>query len=211
MTKERGLVKINLDKERHLKFTLNTLIEVEESLGYSLADMGDKVSIKAIRTLLTAGLRHEDKGITEEFVGEFISMDNMAEVQDALGAAMGGTKKLKWEEVKKFGYGLLGLLPEQLYSLTLMEYQDMVYAKTTQQAVEDDKEMERTAWLASLLMSATGNYGKKGIDPKKLYTRQFDSMGNLLESEQSQGGFTPIDKEIKDKKLSELIAKFNKN
>lgn len=93
MANVNGVVKIMLDKERTIKFSLNTLIEVEDNLGYSLAELGDNVSIRAMRTLLTAGLRHEDKELTEEIVGEFISMDNMGEVQEALADAMGGSPK----------------------------------------------------------------------------------------------------------------------
>lgn len=100
-------------------------------------------------------------------------------------------------------------MPEQLFSLSLTEFYDMVNAKRTTEAVEDDREMERTAWFTSLIMSASGSYGKKGIDPKKLYERQYDDMGNLLQPEGRTGAFTRIDKEEKDKKLSELIAKFN--
>lgn len=84
----------------------------------------------------------------------------------------------------------------------------MVDAKLTFNAVQEDKEMERTAWFTSLIMSAGGNYGKKGIEPKKLYERVFDNDGNII-SKDSQGAFTPIDKEIKDKKLNELMKKFN--
>jgi hypothetical protein len=90
---ERGQVTITLDKERTLKFTLNTLIEVEDSLGFSLASLSDNISIRVMRTLLTAGLRHEDKELTEEMVGEFITMDNMAEVQESLAKAMGDNAK----------------------------------------------------------------------------------------------------------------------
>ena len=93
MANAKGEVKIMLDKERSLKFTLNTLIEVEDKLGHSLAELGDNISIRTVRTLLTAGLRHEDKELTEEFVGEYISMENMAVVQEALGDAMGGSPK----------------------------------------------------------------------------------------------------------------------
>jgi hypothetical protein len=90
---QRGESKIVLDKERTIKFDLNTLIAVEDSLGYSLAEMGDKVSIRVMRTLLTAGLRHEDAELTEEYVGALITMDNMKDVQDALAVAMGGNLK----------------------------------------------------------------------------------------------------------------------
>lgn len=90
---ERGQVTIMLDKERTLKFTLNTLIDVEDTLGFSLSKLGDNISIRVMRTLLTAGLRHEDKELTEETVGEYITMDNMEEVQEALAKAMGESTK----------------------------------------------------------------------------------------------------------------------
>jgi hypothetical protein len=103
----------------------------------------------------------------------------------------------------------LGLMPDQLLSLTLPQYFDMVNAKLIHTYMAEDKEMERTAWSTSLLMSASGNYGKKGIEPKKLYERQYDDLGNPLHSEQ-QGTFTPIDREIKESKLNELLEQFNK-
>ncbi|WP_353856783.1 hypothetical protein [Bacillus sp. Bos-x628] len=87
---ERGEATINLDKVRTIKFDLNSLIEVEESLGITLAEIGENLSIKAMRTLLTAGLRHEDAELTEHQVGSMITMDNMADVQEALSVAMGG-------------------------------------------------------------------------------------------------------------------------
>lgn len=90
---QRGESKIVLDKERTIKFDLNTLIDVEDALGHSLAELGEKISIRALRTLLTAGLRHEDAEITEQYVGSMITMDNMAEVQEALAKAMGGSPK----------------------------------------------------------------------------------------------------------------------
>ena len=90
---QRGEHTITLDKKRTLKFDLNALVDVEDRLGYSLSEMGDKVSIKAMRTLLTAGLRHEDPELTEEYVGSLITLDNMGAVQEALGNAMGGNVK----------------------------------------------------------------------------------------------------------------------
>ncbi|MFR7272443.1 hypothetical protein ACLVL5_06065 [Streptococcus pneumoniae] len=104
------------------------------------------------------------------------------------------------------GYGLLGLTPDTLFSLSLKEYTDMVNAKLYYQAYEDDLEMQRLAWQSSLLMSATGNYGKKGIDMKKLYRPRFDEDGNF----KPEGSFKSIDKDEKESKLNELIAKFNK-
>lgn len=112
--------------------------------------------------------------------------------------------------MKQQGYGLLGLMPDELFSLTFPEFLDMVNAKLLYQFVQEDREYERTAWSTSLLMSATGNYGKKGIEPKKLYKRQYDEMGRLIADEKSTGAFKPIDKTEKETKLNELIAKFNK-
>ncbi|MGG0487250.1 hypothetical protein ABEY65_28270 [Priestia aryabhattai] len=108
------------------------------------------------------------------------------------------------------GYGLLGLLPEQLFSLTVVEFWDMVDAKMLIQYANEDREMERLAWQTSQLMSATGNFGRKGIKPDKLYQRQFDDLGNIVQRAEGQEVFTSIDKEVKDQKLNELMAKFNK-
>lgn len=86
----------------------------------------------------------------------------------------------------------------------------MLNAKLNFIAVEHDRELEKIAWQTALLMSATGNYGKKGIDAKKLYKRQYDDLGNLVEQKGSAKGFTPIAKEEKDKQLNALIEKFNR-
>lgn len=102
-------------------------------------------------------------------------------------------------------------MPDQLFSLTLPEFYDMVNAKMYYNALDQDIDMQRTAWQTSLLMTASGNYGNKVIEPNKLYKSSFDEMGNFIDStENGQGEFTSIDKEIKDNKLNELIAKFNK-
>jgi hypothetical protein len=84
----------------------------------------------------------------------------------------------------------------------------MVNAKMFYRGLEGDIEMQRLSWQTSLLMSATGNYGKKGIEPKKLYKPLFDEKGNLIVETNE---VKPIDKDEKDRKLNELIAKFNKN
>ncbi|MGF9741577.1 hypothetical protein ABEX38_29860 [Priestia megaterium] len=88
----RGEKVLHLDKERTLKFSLNALVEAEEALGFPLSELGDKMSIRAMRALLYAGLKHEDAELTELQVGDMITMDNMEEVQVALTEAMGGSK-----------------------------------------------------------------------------------------------------------------------
>lgn len=88
---KRGLVKVMLDKERTLKFDLNALVDVEDNLGFSLAELEDKMSIKTLRVLLHAGLLHEDPELTQQDVGRMIDFENLAEVQDALSKALGGS------------------------------------------------------------------------------------------------------------------------
>jgi hypothetical protein len=95
-------------------------------------------------------------------------------------------------------------MPDALFSLTATEFIDMLNAKLLYAAVEHDRELEKVAWQTALIMSSTGNYGKKGVNPKKLYKRQYDDLGNKIEE------FKSIDREEKDKKLNELIQKFNK-
>ncbi|MFA2595281.1 hypothetical protein [Bacillus cereus] len=89
---QRGQAKLHLDKERTLLFDLNALADVEDRLGVSMTEIGNNISIKIMRTLLHAGLVHEDPELTERQVGSMITMDNIAEVQEALSVAMGGGK-----------------------------------------------------------------------------------------------------------------------
>lgn len=112
--------------------------------------------------------------------------------------------------MKRTGYGLLDLTPDQLFSLTLPELYDMANAKVYYMHRKSDTEMQRTAWQTALLMSATGNYGKKGIDPKKLYKPVFDESGKPIEDKEEKAVYVAIDKEVKETKLRELIQKFNK-
>lgn len=84
--KERGEVTLNLDKERTLKFTLNSLVYAEEN-GVNIQNMGDNVKLKDLRTLLYAGLMHEDKKLTPEAVGELIDVQNISVISEALNEA----------------------------------------------------------------------------------------------------------------------------
>lgn len=92
--KERGESMVTLDKERTLKFTLNSLVYAEEN-GVDIQTMGKEGSIKLkdLRTLLFAGLMHEDKELTVEAVGELIDMDNLSSITEALTSAFGSVGK----------------------------------------------------------------------------------------------------------------------
>jgi hypothetical protein len=92
---ERGEVKIQLDKERTLKFTLNSLVYAEEQ-GLDLQGMNGKdakLKLKDLRVLLVAGLMHEDKELTEESVGEMIDIQNLKPISEALNKAFGAVGK----------------------------------------------------------------------------------------------------------------------
>lgn len=77
-------------KERHLKYTLNALVEIEDK--YGTVDAGfellDKGSIKAARFILWAGLIHEDPDLTEIEVGSLMDMAYMQELMQTMGNAM---------------------------------------------------------------------------------------------------------------------------
>lgn len=59
----------------------------------------------------------------------------------------------------------------------ISDFLDMVNAQHRAEEEHWDRELQRTAWLASLLMNATGNY-KKQIKPESLYTSPFESMSD---------------------------------
>jgi hypothetical protein len=87
-TVSKNQVKVKLDKVRVLHYTLNSLIALEEALGVPISELGTvKLSVKNIRSFLYHGLTHEDELITEEEVGELVSLDNLSEVQEKIAEA----------------------------------------------------------------------------------------------------------------------------
>lgn len=79
-------ISIDLDKSRRLKFDFNAICEFEDKTGISLLglfadaskdDQDDTAILRSIgfvklRTLLWAGLRWEERGLTEERLGAII-------------------------------------------------------------------------------------------------------------------------------------------
>jgi len=78
-------------KERHLRFTLNALAELEEKYG-SIEEAFERVeknsSVIALRFILWAGLIWEDPDLTEREVGDLIDLAYMQEMIDKLGSAL---------------------------------------------------------------------------------------------------------------------------
>ena len=83
-------IEIKLDKTRHMIFDLNAFCELEDKFGdiqkaFSVLDTG---SMKGIRTVLYAGLLHEDETLTEKKVGQLITMQNITEVSEIMAKAL---------------------------------------------------------------------------------------------------------------------------
>ena len=78
-------------KERHLRFTLNALAELEDKYG-SVEAAFNKVeqdnSVAALRFVLWAGLSWEDDELTERTVGNLIDLNYMHEMIEKLGKAL---------------------------------------------------------------------------------------------------------------------------
>lgn len=83
-------VAIELDKVRHLQFDLNAFAEMEEKFGSieEALNILQKGKLKALRTILWAGLVHEDENLTEAQVGSFIDLTNIQQVAEKLNDAI---------------------------------------------------------------------------------------------------------------------------
>lgn len=83
-------IPIELDKLRTLLFDLNAFAELEDKFG-SLDQAFQKMqqgSVKATRTLLWAGLLHEDESLTERKVGAMISLTNVETIMEQITRAL---------------------------------------------------------------------------------------------------------------------------
>ena len=87
------------NKDRHLRYDLNALAEIEDKLDTPIAGIADiAVSVKTIRTLVWAGLMHEEATLTERDVGGWIGAGGasvsavMEKVGEALADAFGGVE-----------------------------------------------------------------------------------------------------------------------
>ena len=85
-----SLVPVQLDKERHLRLTLNSMIEFEELTGKSIMQGFTEISMKEMRTLLWLGLKWEDAELTEEMLGDLVDLSNVTEVAGAIRQALPG-------------------------------------------------------------------------------------------------------------------------
>lgn len=86
--KKRGEVKLELGgRQRILKLTLNDFAELQDMYNnkplMEVLSSLDKMDVKLLRTLLYLSMRHDDKDLTEEQVGNFEF--SLAEAAQKLG------------------------------------------------------------------------------------------------------------------------------
>ena len=83
-------IPIELDKPRTLLFDLNAFAELEERFGSmdKAFDAMQKGSLKAARTLLWAGLLHEDAKLTERAVGSMVTLGNLEVLMESITQAL---------------------------------------------------------------------------------------------------------------------------
>jgi hypothetical protein len=88
---KRPPVEIELDKKRTLKYTLYSFALMEAKYGSVDKAMEEmqKGRIATIIFMLYVGLIHEDKTLTEEYVGELVDVRDVEEVAAKMSEIMG--------------------------------------------------------------------------------------------------------------------------
>lgn len=100
-------ITIELEKARNLRYGINALVKIEELTGRPITKLDlDNISMKDLRTILYAGLCHEDNSLTPEKVGELIdeysTVDEMAnKLGEAFTIAFGNPEKNAMTHTKK--------------------------------------------------------------------------------------------------------------
>ncbi len=98
--------------ERKLKYTTNTICDLESSEKISIIKLLDEqAGMNTLRLLLWAGLRHENKGLTKEMVGDWIQ-DYLEENEDGLGTLFETTVN-ELVESGALGNEMRGTLPKK--------------------------------------------------------------------------------------------------
>lgn len=93
------IVAIKMDRERHLKYGTNALIELEKITNKPITEIGAEVSMADLRAMFYVGLKWEDKNLTLEETGDLLdialehdSFEGLAEkLSQALTGALNNT------------------------------------------------------------------------------------------------------------------------
>lgn len=85
------ITEIKLDKERHLKYGFNALVELEKTINRPLSELDEGLSMSDLRALLYVGLKWEDTNLTEESVGDLMDdgMENNEGGLEYIGKTVG--------------------------------------------------------------------------------------------------------------------------
>lgn len=92
-------VTIELDKARDLRYGINSLVKIEDLTGKPISKLDlDNISMKDLRSIVYAGLYHEDNNLTPETVGDLIdehgTLDQIAiKLGEAFALAFGDNEK----------------------------------------------------------------------------------------------------------------------
>jgi len=81
------LIKLKLDKVRHLRLDLNAMVAYERVSGKKIESFGLDSSMEEVLYLLWACLLHEDKELTVEEVGSTVHAGNLKEIDASLSQA----------------------------------------------------------------------------------------------------------------------------
>lgn len=87
----KGTTTINLQGMVHeLRFDMNSFCELEDRFGNinKAFEVLQNGSMKGIRTLLWAGLLHEDGEVTEKEVGEMVRIKDLTTIADKITEAL---------------------------------------------------------------------------------------------------------------------------
>lgn len=79
-------IPVDLDKERHLRYSLGAMKDIEDKFGSldQVSGVGDTIYV------IWRGLVHEDEDLTEDDVAEMVDGENLGDVMDAVARAFGG-------------------------------------------------------------------------------------------------------------------------
>ncbi len=83
-------VTIELDKPRTLRYGINALAKIEESIGRPIMGLDlENLGIRELLVIVYAGLYHEDKALTIETVGDLIDeYSDLNTIAEKLGEAL---------------------------------------------------------------------------------------------------------------------------
>jgi hypothetical protein len=78
-------------KTKHLRYDFNALVAMEDELGIPISEIGDmmagSVKLKDLRSLIWAGLIHEDKSLTPSDVGEWLEFEELDYIAEKVRVA----------------------------------------------------------------------------------------------------------------------------